>query len=187
MSRSLLQYICNYIYIYLHRKSSIHLTSCYSVLCAFHLSWLLGFACTGGPVGVYPPVVQYVVYNCILRQFPKNLYVMYGYYEKSGNLFTSTIYALASAIQKLSRTTCLPAQGLTLYRGLGGLMDIPDFFFKPDEIGSKSMTEWGFMSTTSSKETVIKYSGVERRGRAQASCNGDGHSGHLHRQRCFHH
>jgi hypothetical protein len=37
-----------------------------------------------------------------------------------GNLFTTTIFSLVSAIQKLSRT-----MGTLLYRGMGGSMDMP--------------------------------------------------------------
>ena len=39
-------------------------------------------------------------------------------------------------------------------------MELPESFYSPDEFGSKGITEWGFMSTTASKETALKYSGA---------------------------
>ena len=39
--------------------------------------------------------------------------------------------------------------GLLLYRGMGGLMDLPHAFFHADAKGRKGYVEWGFMSTTS--------------------------------------
>jgi hypothetical protein len=52
-------------------------------------------------------------------------------------------------------------EGLILYRGLGGTADLPDSFFKLDEHGCRGFAEWGFMSTTASKQIAIHYSGID--------------------------
>ena len=62
--------------------------------------------------------------------------------------FTTTIFVLISAVQKVARVMKLP-EGLKLYRGMGGLMDLPPEFFRADEQGRKGFVEWGYMSTTS--------------------------------------
>jgi hypothetical protein len=51
--------------------------------------------------------------------------------------------------------------GLQLYRGLGGLMDLPDRFWAADRHGCRGYVEWGFLSTTSNRATAIEYSGVK--------------------------
>ena len=43
---------------------------------------------------------MFVVYNGILRRYPKELYEVF---EKSDNRFSTTIFVLVSAVQKLSR------------------------------------------------------------------------------------
>jgi hypothetical protein len=80
-------------------------------------------------------------YNAVLRHFPKALF------ESIGS-FTTTIFVLISAVQKIARVMKLP-EGLKLYRGMGGLMDLPQSFFHSDEQGRKGYVEWAFMSTTS--------------------------------------
>ena len=96
---------------------------------------------------------MYERYNCILRRWPKDVYkAMY----KQGSTFTTTIYALVSAVQKLAAAVKMP-DGLKLYRGLGGVRDLPDSFFKPHANGGKGFTEWGFMSTTSEKHVAMFY------------------------------
>jgi hypothetical protein len=77
--------------------------------------------------------------------------------KAAGNLYTTTISVLVSAVQKVARTRSLP-EGLRLYRGLGGLLDLPkEFFTAGRPKGSKDkdpkgFVEWGFMSTTSEKQ-----------------------------------
>jgi hypothetical protein len=71
--------------------------------------------------------------------------------ELAGNLYTTTISVLVSAVQKIAREMKLP-EGLRLYRGLGGLVDLPKGFFTADPQGRKGFVEWGFMSTTSDKQ-----------------------------------
>ncbi len=75
---------------------------------------------------------------------------------RTGATFTTTIHVLVSAVQKLASVMTLP-DGLKLYRGLGGVSDLPDSFYKAHDNGGKGFTEWGFMSTTSEKEVAVKY------------------------------
>ncbi len=67
------------------------------------------------------------------------------------NSFTTTIFVLISAVQKVAREMKLP-EGLRLYRGMGGLMELPTNFFRADPQGRKGYVEWGFMSTTSDEQ-----------------------------------
>ncbi len=96
---------------------------------------------------------MFEVYNCVLRQFPKDLYKEL---TQEGNAFTTTIHALVSAVQKLSAIAKVP-DGLKLYRGLGAVSDLPEHFRKPHKSRGRGFTEWGFMSTTSDKEIAIFY------------------------------
>jgi hypothetical protein len=103
---------------------------------------------------------MFVIYNAILRRYPADIYKFYKYAD---NRFTTTIFVLVSAIQKLSRCMNIPA-GTLLFRGLGGSMELPDSFFVPSE---KCMTpnalgycEFAFMSTTQDRSVAVQYSGV---------------------------
>ena len=107
---------------------------------------------------------MFVVYNGILRQYPKELYDVFA---KSDNRFSTTIFVLVSAIQKLSRCMHIPA-GMLLFRGLGGTLELPDSFTIADENGCKGWTEFGFMSTTADRAVAVQYSGVKDR-KPQAS------------------
>ena len=80
--------------------------------------------------------------------------------------FPTTIFVLVSVIQKLGRVVPIPA-GVVLYRGLGGLLDLPDCFLTGDALGRRGYTEWGFMSTTADKKVALQYSGVDK-GRPKA-------------------
>jgi ankyrin repeat protein len=106
---------------------------------------------------------QFVVYNAILRRFPKDLY---SRFFDGGNLYATTIHVLVSAVQKISRVTKL-LEGMKLYRGLGGMMELPDHFFKGDKFGCRGFAEWGFMSSTTSRDVALQYSGVKE-GRPRA-------------------
>jgi hypothetical protein len=79
--------------------------------------------------------------------------------ENGGNRFTTTIHVLIAAVIKIGRAMKLPS-GLKLYRGLGGDRQLSDSFYKSDKQGNKGLAEWGFMSTTASKEIAIQYSGI---------------------------
>jgi hypothetical protein len=99
---------------------------------------------------------QFVLYNAALRRSPKE------HFERlvaGGNVYTTTIAVLVSAVVGISRETRLEA-GLKLYRGLGGDRTFPPAFFKSDNKGRKGMLEWGFMSTTADKTIAIQYSGI---------------------------
>jgi ankyrin repeat protein len=86
---------------------------------------------------------------------------MYRKFQSFDNLFPTTIFVLASAVQKVSRVMKLP-ENLVLYRGLGGTSDLPDSFFQLDEHGCSGFVEWGFMSTTASKQVAIDYCGINK-------------------------
>jgi hypothetical protein len=103
----------------------------------------------------------FVVYNAILRRWPTDIYDVFA---TADNLFTTTIFVLVSAIQKLSRCMNIPP-GMLLFRGLGGTLDFPDSFTRaearcvtPNALG---YTEFGFMSTTAERGVAIEYSGVK--------------------------
>jgi hypothetical protein len=91
---------------------------------------------------------QFFWYNAVLRKFPKELY------ERIGS-FTTTIFVLISAVQKIARVMKLP-EGIKLYRGMGGLVDLPKAFFISDQQGRKGYVEWAFMSTTSDLEVSMR-------------------------------
>ena len=98
-----------------------------------------------------------MVYNGILRRFPKELYNVFA---ESDNRFSTTIFVLVSAVQKLSRCMNIPA-GMMLFRGLGGTLELPDSFTTADENGCKGYCEFGFMSTTADRKVAVQYSGVK--------------------------
>ena len=89
----------------------------------------------------------------------------YEAFRDGANLFPTTIAVLASSVAKIARVTRLPPF-LKLYRGLGGLMDLPESLFKMDDNGCCGYLEYGFMSTTSNPETAFEYSG-SREGRSK--------------------
>jgi hypothetical protein len=93
---------------------------------------------------------QFVRYNAALRRWPPEDYEKM---MKADNLYTTTISVLVSAVQKIARSMKLP-EGLRLFRGLGGLMDLPTTFFTSDARGRKGFVEWGFMSTTSKEQVT---------------------------------
>jgi hypothetical protein len=103
-----------------------------------------------------------MVYNAILRQFPQALFEVF---EKSDNLFSTTIHVLQSAVVKIARNTKIP-DGLILYLGLS--MKFPRQFFATDENGCRGFAEWGFMSTTANRDIAVMYSGV-REGKSTAT------------------
>ena len=92
------------------------------------------------------------MYNAILRQYPADVFELF---RAGGNLFATTIHVLVSAVIRIARTTRLPA-GLELFRGLGGLMALPDSFFRVDANGCRGYAEWGFLSTTSDRAVALQ-------------------------------
>ncbi len=99
------------------------------------------------------------VYNCILRRFPADKYKLF---QEGGNHYATTIFVLVSAVQKVSRCTRIP-EGTLLYRGLGGLIDLPDKFHAADEQGRSGYLDWGMMSTSSDRNVALGYSGLKQR------------------------
>jgi hypothetical protein len=99
---------------------------------------------------------QFQVYNTVLRRFPKEAY---DALVTCGNLYTTTIYVLVSAVGNIARETKLPA-GLKLYRGLGGDKKFPASFFKSNDKGHRGILEYGFMSTTGNQKIALQYSGI---------------------------
>ena len=103
----------------------------------------------------------FVLYNAVLRRFPANIYSVF---KDSGNLFPTTIFVLVSAVNKLSRCMNI-AHGTLLFRGLGGTMEFPDRFARPDPScatpNALGYLEFGFMSTTADRTVAVQYSGVK--------------------------
>ncbi len=102
---------------------------------------------------------MFQIYNTILRQHPEEKFAIF---RDGDNLFSTTMFVLVSAVQKLSRLTRIP-WGTLLYRGLGGKLELPDNFFQVDEQGCSGYSEWGFLSTTSDRDVALGYSGVKER------------------------
>jgi hypothetical protein len=102
---------------------------------------------------------MYQVYNVILRRYPEQ---MFKSFKEGGSSFATTIFVLVSAVMKVAKCTRIP-DGTLLYRGLGGLMDLPDHFFSADENGASGFVDWGYMSTTSDRDVALGYSGVKQR------------------------
>jgi len=100
---------------------------------------------------------MYMVLNCILRKFPKD---RYNALKAKDCLFSTTIFVLMSAVQKISQVMVLRA-GQSLYRGIDGNMDLPDLFIKPDAHGCLGMMDSAFMSTTAELGVAISYTGIE--------------------------
>ena len=94
----------------------------------------------------------------MLRRWPAEIYQAL---KDGNNVYTTTIYVLASAVISISRETKLRL-GMKLYRGLGGDKTFPPHFYQSDEKGRRGMLEWGFMSTTADKAIAIQYSGVQQ-------------------------
>jgi ankyrin repeat protein len=103
----------------------------------------------------------FVLYNAVLRQFPADIY---NVFKDGNNLFSTTIFVLASAVNKMSRCMNIPP-GTLLYRGLGGTLEFPDRFTRADPNcatpNALGFLEYGFMSTTADKSVAVQYSGVK--------------------------
>jgi hypothetical protein len=102
---------------------------------------------------------MFQVYNVILRRCPEDKYKLF---KEGGNTFATTIFVLVSAVTKVAKCTRI-AEGTLLYRGLGGLMDLPRHFFNADENGASGFVDWGFMSTSSDRDVALEYSGMKQR------------------------
>ena len=65
-------------------------------------------------------------------------------------------------VKAIPLTARMP-EGTLLYRGLGGLIDLPDKFHQADAQGRSGFLDWGMMSTSSERDVALGYSGVKQR------------------------
>jgi hypothetical protein len=93
------------------------------------------------------------MYNVALRQFPED---RYAELKSANNYYTTTIFVLASAVQKLTRVTKIEP-GMRLYRGISAEVELPKLLNERDEHGCTGFTEWGFMSTTVDMKVALRY------------------------------
>ena len=98
---------------------------------------------------------MFMKYNAKLRQFPAAAVA-----ALKNNGYVTTIHAVVSAIIKLSRTWKIPFDR-KVYRGLGGML-LPQKFWGEDAFGCRGGVELGIMSTTTTREVAIQYSGTEK-------------------------
>jgi hypothetical protein len=80
--------------------------------------------------------------------------------DKYPNRYPTSIFALISACNKMSRITEMPP-GRRVYRGLGG-MTLGNQWFENNSRGVRSGVELAFMSTTENMSVALQYSGIRR-------------------------
>ena len=102
-------------------------------------------------------MAQFQIYSSMLRRFPRDVYEVF---EEAGNRFSSTLFALASALVKLSRVETVKP-GTKLYRGMGGSSQLPDSFYSPDEFGGRGYVENGCLYCTLDFEAALYMSGAQ--------------------------
>jgi hypothetical protein len=71
---------------------------------------------------------MFQVYNAVLRRYPREVFDRFQL-EGGGIRFATTIHVLVSAVVKIARVMKLPP-GLELFRGLGGLAELPESFYQ---------------------------------------------------------
>ena len=74
---------------------------------------------------------------------------------RGGGRFATTVHVLLSAVLKLMRVVRIPP-GTRLYRGLGGRLALPASFGTADANGLHGYAEWGFLSTTASRDVAVQ-------------------------------
>ena len=94
----------------------------------------------------------------ILRQFPED---NYNRLKEADASFTTTIFVLVSAVQKLSRVSRIEP-GMQLYRGISANVRLPKLLSECDEFGCTGFTEWGFMSTSSEMKVALSYAKAQK-------------------------
>ena len=99
---------------------------------------------------------MYLVYNAVLRGFPRGL--LQGL---RGNQFETTLFLVVSGVVKLARVTHVPPARV-VYRGLGGML-LPDCFWRAGAGGFRGGVEYGLMSTTPRRDMAVQYSGLDKR------------------------
>ena len=77
---------------------------------------------------------------------------------RGGGRFATTVHVLLSAVLKLMRVVRIPP-GTRLYRGLGGRLALPASFGTADANGLHGYAEWGFLSTTASRDVAVQARG----------------------------
>ncbi len=87
----------------------------------------------------------------MLRQCSSRVPCLYEKFKAKNNTFPTTIHVLVSAVVKLARVTKF-CPGFKLYRGLGSVSELPEYFYKADELGRRGYIDWGFMSATSNEQ-----------------------------------
>eukprot|EP00961_Rhodomonas_salina_P077825 1044533-Rhodomonas_salina.1 len=112
---------------------------------------------------------MYVKYNGRLRNFLRVMQERLGRRKSAaavkealesarkelGNAYVTSIVVLVSAMQKLRIINPLPP-GRTVYRGFHALT-VPESFKREDARGNRGGVEFGFLSTSISKEQAIGY------------------------------
>jgi hypothetical protein len=102
-------------------------------------------------------MAQFQIYNSMLRRFPRDVYEVF---KEAGNRFSSTLFALVSALVKLSRVETVKP-GTKLYRGMGGSFQLPDSFYSPDEFGTRGYVENAFLSCQTDFQVALQWSGAK--------------------------
>ena len=99
----------------------------------------------------------FAAYNSVYRKHPPQLVkVLQGDAAWSDNTMSTTLFCISSALLKLSRHTPIP-NDCKLYRGLGEMLLPLQFWVEHGEPPWKGGVEMAFMSTTSDKDTAVKY------------------------------
>ena len=75
---------------------------------------------------------------------------------KEANGYATTLVVLESALKKLGAMSPMPKGGL-VYRGIGG-RSMPVQFKEADKHGVRGGTELAVLSTTTDRDTALKYS-----------------------------
>lgn len=99
---------------------------------------------------------MFMVWNTVLRKSPV---AEYERLKSKNSLFSTSIFVLISAIQKIARVMKLQPRE-KLYRGVDGAMELPTKFSTADAHGCIGMMEFGFMSTTREISVAVSYTGV---------------------------
>ena len=74
-----------------------------------------------------------------------------------GNTYANNIYACSSCLRKTSQCSSIP-RGRKVFRGFGGVQ-LPEALKSVKEGGGCGGLEFGFMSTTTSKDVAVSYIG----------------------------
>jgi hypothetical protein len=97
---------------------------------------------------------MYAKYNATLRgvRSKNSKKFAHWYAGCKGNLYTTTMHVLNSAVHKASRLTA----ATTVYRGVSGGV-LPASFWMPNEASVRGGVEWGFLSCTADYEVALAY------------------------------